>query len=682
MRSRWVMGIFAALGGCATAPAQPAGPAHISAAFETAPTVRAAANTAVLALSGTPRIVASGADGGIEIYDVTGARTGAVQAGNVAGVDIRYNIPLGSRMAAIVAALNVTGDQLRLYEWTDGALVDVTARTIPLGIAGESLCLYRSARDGALYAYAVGRGGEIDQWQVFDNGAGKLDARLARRLHVASEASYCTSDDAHGDLYVAEQAVGVWHFPADAEAIPEPTLIDAVRLGHIAGETGGVAIYDGGAIANYLVVSNAGANAFNLYDRNADHRFVGTFGTADSSATDAVQAAGGLFATSFAFDPRFPQGALIAADDENDGGANYKLISWTDVANALHLGAAEPHDPRAVPTSTLVTVQATVETAPVETPGDAADDPAIWVDPRDPAQSLVIATQKKSGLYVYDLSGRALQFLPDGRMNNVDLRDNFTLGGRAVSLVTASNRTNNTIAIYRVDAATHRLVEAANGPQPTALADSYGLCMYRSIRSGDTFVFINDTEGHMKQWRLVDAGNGRVRADLVRTFAFDSQTEGCVADDANGALYVNEEDVGLWRMSAEPDGGDAKTMVARIADNPALKDDLEGMGIYDLGGGRGYIVLSSQGNDTYAVFRREGDNAYVGSFAVTPNGARGIDGASETDGLDVTSAALGPAFPHGAFVTQDGRNISPPDNQNYKLVPWETIAARLHLEQR
>lgn len=682
MRSGWLLGVMAALGGCATVQSGPAAPPAVNAAFETAPTVRSAADTAVLALAGTPAIIASGADGGIELYDAGGARTGALQQGNIAGVDIRYDVPLGGRATTIVAALNITGDQLQFFEWNNGALRDVTARTISLGMSGESVCLYRSARDGGLYAYAVGRGGEIDQWGVFDNGAGKLDARIARRLHVASEASYCTTDDVRGDLYVAEQAVGVWHFPADAEAIPEPTLIDTVRFGRIAGETGGVAVYDGGANANYLVVSNADANSFNLYDRNKEHAFAGAFTVPDSANSDGVQAAGGLFATSLAFDRRFPQGALIAADDENDGGANYKVISWADIAQALNLPASQPQDTRHAPQGAVRTVQATVETAPVETPGDAADDPAIWVDPRDPAQSLIIATQKKSGLYVYDLSGRAVQFLPDGRMNNVDLRDNFSLGGRQVSLVTASNRTTNTIAIYRVDAAAHRLVEVSDGPQPTTLTDSYGLCMYRSSRSGDTFVFINDTEGHTKQWRLADSGNGRVRADLVRTFAFESQTEGCVADDATGALYVNEEDVGLWRMSAEPDGGDAKAMVARIADNPAFKDDFEGIGLYDLGNGRGYLVLSSQGNDTYAVFRREGNNEYVGSFAVTANTARGIDGVAETDGLDVISASLGPAFPHGAFVTQDGRNVSPPDNQNYKLVPWEAIARQLGLESR
>jgi 3-phytase len=61
---------------------------------------------------------------------------------------------------------------------------------------------------------------------------------------------------------------------------------------------------------------------------------------------------------------------------------------------------------------------------------------------------------------------------------------------------------------------------------------------------------------------------------------------------------------------------------------------------------------------------------------------RGIDGISETDGLEVLSANLGGAFGAGIFVAQDGRNIAPQENQNFKLVPWSAIAAALNLESR
>jgi 3-phytase len=34
------------------------------------------------------------------------------------------------------------------------------------------------------------------------------------------------------------------------------------------------------------------------------------------------------------------------------------------------------------------------------------------------------------------------------------------------------------------------------------------------------------------------------------------------------------------------------------------------------------------------------------------------------------------------LVVQDGRNITPVERQNFKLVPWERIAAALRLQPR
>ena len=58
---------------------------------------------------------------------------------------------------------------------------------------------------------------------------------------------------------------------------------------------------------------------------------------------------------------------------------------------------------------------------------------------------------------------------------------------------------------------------------------------------------------------------------------------------------------------------------------------------------------------------------------------KGIDGTTDTDGIDVTSTSLGSAFPHGLFIAQDGKNTSPTPPQNFKLVPWEAIAKALNL---
>ena len=317
--------------------------------------------------------------------------------------------------------------------------------------------------------------------------------------------------------------------------------------------------------------------------------------------------------------------------------------------------------------SAQVDVRARAETDPVPNGGDAADDPAIWLHPTDRDQSLVIGTDKKGGLAVYDLEGNELAYLADGDMNNVDIRYGFELGGEPVDLVTAGNRTDDTVAIYRVDVSGRTLVDVAAGSVAAGVV-VYGSCMYRSPMTGDTFVLVDSEEGEVVQLRLRDDG-GRVAAEEVRRFDVGSQTEGCVADDELGWLYIGEEAEGIWRYGAEPDAGDARVAVDSTGSGGNLTADVEGLALYLLPGGRGYLVASSQGENAYAVYEREGDNAYVGSFRIVDGD---FDRTSDTDGLDVTSAALGALYPSGLLVVQDGSNDD--GNQNFKLVAWEDVA--------
>ena len=652
----------------------------LAARGQTQPTASGEANAAVLvrnaARPGQDHIVATAALGGLEVYDLSGKRVGTTPAGEVAAVDVAYDIALGKRTATVLAVIDTTTNSLRLFEMNQARLAEIGARPLPLGFAAEGVCLFRNPLDSALYAFVVGDGGEIDQQILFANAEGKLDARQVRRINVPSPLKQCVAGDSH--VYASEEGVGIWRINADPEADVSATVVDAPRLGHLQEESGGLALYDGGEGSRWLIASDTSAGRLNVYDRDNDHAFLGSFRAGAPRSSAAIGEPGPLFASPAPLGKAFPNGALLVTDEDD---SNYKMVSIADIASTLGIAPGKPQ-PAAAMAVNLATVTATVETAFAGSYGDAADDPAIWANARDPSKSLVIATDKKAGLYVYDMQGKVVQFLADGKMNNVDLREDFELGGEKVVLVTASNRTDKSIAIYRLDTEKRELVNVADGVQPTGLGDPYGLCMYRSAKDQRTYVFINGDDTRKRQWELVAGANGRVKAKLVRDMSFDSQTEGCVADDASGALYVNEEDVGLWRMSAEPDGGDARISVQKIADNPAVKDDYEGLGIYDLGDGRGYIVVSSQGNDTYAVYRREGDQEYLGSFAVVADPLRGIDGISETDGLEVTSRNLGPGFEHGAMVAQDGRNVMPVENQNYKYVPWESIARALGLEVR
>ena len=194
----------------------------------------------------------------------------------------------------------------------------------------------------------------------------------------------------------------------------------------------------------------------------------------------------------------------------------------------------------------------------------------------------------------------------------------------------------------------------------------YGCAMYVSPVSGKYYVFVSSESGQVQQWELFDNGAGKVDARQVRSFAVGSQSEGLVADDVLRHLYVGEEDVGIWKYSAEPDGGSARTLVDRTGAGGHLAADVEGLTIYYANGGAGYLLASSQGNNEFVVYRRDGNNAFVGSFALVSGG--GIDAVTDTDGIDVTNFALGSQFPQGLFVAQD-------NDDNFKLARWDAIDA-------
>lgn len=622
-------------------------------------------------------LLASAGTAGLEAFALDGRRVAHFNDGEFDYVAVAEGFEFGGRTAPIVVGYDRRDGGLRILtvDPATRAIGNAGARVLDTGGEVVGLCLWRSPNSGSQYAFAAVDGGTLQQWQLFARGD-RVDGRLVRSIPVGAGAGYCAVDPGTGTLYATEEAVGIWRFAAEPETDAERQALDlVVPFGRIAEEVKGIALRPAADGQALLVASDVAAGRF-LAWRAASGEFVGAFTLAAGGGSDGVEEAEGLAITPLALGPGYEAGALAVFDEDNgEEGGNVKLVGWSAIAAALGLPAATPSDPRQLPASSASAVRPTVETEPVPDYGDAADDPAIWVDPRDPARSLIIATNKKRGLVVYDLDGQVLQSLNDGRMNNVDLRDGFPLADRATTIVAASNRTKKSLSLYRLDPATRKLVDVAAELVPTGLADPYGLCMYRSAKSGRYYVFINDSEdGTFRQWELAATG-GRVTAKPVRDFTVGSQAEGCVADDDSGVLFVAEEDVGLWRYNAEPDGGAERTAIDTV-EGGRLTDDVEGLALYLGAAGAGYLVASNQGADNYAVYRRAPPNEFVGFFSVVANDAAGIDGVSETDGLDVASGAPG----GGLFVAQDGRNISPAERQNFKLVPWAAIAGALGLD--
>ncbi|WP_404962255.1 phytase [Streptomyces sp. 147326] len=324
------------------------------------------------------------------------------------------------------------------------------------------------------------------------------------------------------------------------------------------------------------------------------------------------------------------------------------------VLATLALPAAPAH-------AAAVSVTATVETVPVSHSGDAADDPAIWVHPTDPAKSVVVATDKKGALEVYDMTGARIQRITGDYGNNVDLR-----GDIVVSADDEAAGGNGAMHIYRIDPATRQLKRLKDVPTEVT---AHGICLYTSPASGKLYAFPNSTSGRVEQWELAVNGDA-VTATSVRLWDAGSAVEGCYADETTGKLYLGEEDVGVWVYGAEPTAGASRTKLDSTGSGGHITADTEGI---TAAGNR--IYVSSQGSNDFTVYDRT-TRAHLGRFSVS-NGTA-ADDCEDTDGIDATAANLGPAFPQGVFICQDGSNGAPgtSGNQNFKFVPLQRITAQ------
>jgi 3-phytase len=320
-------------------------------------------------------------------------------------------------------------------------------------------------------------------------------------------------------------------------------------------------------------------------------------------------------------------------------------------------------------------VTADGETHSVTSPNvadDAADDMAVWVNLSDPEKSIIVGSNKKGGVVLFDLKGKELAFYPTGRINNIDVTYGFPTGKQKIDLVGCTNRTEQSINLYQIlpDGTLKEVAARKFFVDTNLVKDVYGFCFYKSKKH---YLFLNGKNGMVQQFELIATDTQTVDIQLVRQFSFQSQTEGMVADELYKVLYIGEEDKGIWKISAEPDGGNQPEFVLQSGeDNPNIRFDVEGLAISKKQDS-GYLIASSQGNFSYAVFDRKPPNKYLFSFKVVDG--PDYDGVEETDGIEVVQGNLGDSFPNGMFLAQDGYNFDKDklQRQNFKMVRWEKI---------
>lgn len=303
-----------------------------------------------------------------------------------------------------------------------------------------------------------------------------------------------------------------------------------------------------------------------------------------------------------------------------------------------------------------------------------ADDPAIWVHPKDPAKSIIFGTDKlkeKGGIYAFNLDGKITQRIENlNRPNNCDVE--YGLGGKDIVVVT--ERLEHRLRIFSIDRETGKLsdvsgkAEVFGSETDKSMREVMGVGLYRDPKSNRVFAFVSrskgPTSGYLGQYELVANGE-KIDAKPVRTFGTFSgkkEIESVFVDDELGFVYYSDETVGTRKYAIA-----SLEQPVTGPDTSAFKGDHEGIALYATGKGKGYIVCTDQiaGASVYHLFDRVSGKP-VGFFEA---------GLDDTDGIEVVSAPLGSKFPKGMFVGMNSQS------KNFGVVNWLTIGSALKLAE-
>lgn len=294
------------------------------------------------------------------------------------------------------------------------------------------------------------------------------------------------------------------------------------------------------------------------------------------------------------------------------------------------------------------------------------DDPAIWINRANPAESLVLGTDKNTdgALYVWGLDGKIHHDkVVRGivRPNNVDVAYDVMIGGRKTDIAVLTERYAHRLRAYRLpDMAP---VDGGGIPvfQGERARDCMGIALYTRPTDGALFAIVSRSnyrapvEGYLHQYRLVDDGTGTLRGVFTRAFGEWSgrkEIEAIAVDQELGHVYYADENFGIRKYHADPGHEDAEDELAIIG-REGFAEDREGISVYKTGPRTGYLLVSNQQNNSFRIYAREGTAANPHAHAFLAD----VDVSTvESDGSEVTHESL-PGFPGGLLVAMSNGKV-------------------------
>jgi 3-phytase len=304
-----------------------------------------------------------------------------------------------------------------------------------------------------------------------------------------------------------------------------------------------------------------------------------------------------------------------------------------------------------------------------------SDDPAIWIHPTDPSQSLIIGTDKGGddgigGLYVFNLEGKieTTKTVRLHRPNNVDIAYGLNINGTKTDIAVCTERNTNSIRVFSLPGM--ESIDQGGIPvfEDDTLRSPMGISLYTDKNTHHIYAIVGRKWGpqtnYLYQYLLYTDSTDVVRGKLVRKFGqFSGQKEieAIAVDNELGFVYCSDEGVGVRKYYAHPDS--SGTELALFA-TEGIADDHEGLSIYKADDGTGYILLSDQQANQFHIFPREGTKGQPHHHPMLKIIKTSTD---ESDGSEVTNVSLNDTFRHGLFVAMS-------TDGTFQLYSWEQIA--------
>lgn len=312
------------------------------------------------------------------------------------------------------------------------------------------------------------------------------------------------------------------------------------------------------------------------------------------------------------------------------------------------------------------------------TPNDT-DDPAIWINKKNPAESLIIGTDKEEaigGLYAYNLQGKIVnKVYPMDRPNNVDIAYDFTLKGKKIDIAVVTERKKNVIRIFSLP----DLKPIDNGGilvfEDSDQKDPMGIALYTNPKNAKTYAVVGRKEGpsgeYLYQYELLDR-NGIVEAKLIRKFGNYSgkkEIEAIAVDNELGFIYYSDETAGIRKYYAAPEKGNEELAFFGQKD---FKRDHEGIALYKTNAKNGYLLISDQQANHFVVYKREGETNNAHEHKMI---AKIPFSSVECDGADAVNFNFGAPFTNGIFVAMSNGKV-------FQYYDWNIIQEEIDKQQQ